>query len=105
MEISDWALLISGGMIIAGIAYPTYAQSKPGWKVGAWSGGPLWSLWFGMGALAYLGGMANTFGWLALLGAIPLALVLGFAMVLVGGRHAQIAALSGPIFANLWVFF
>ena len=65
-------------------------------------GGPLWSLWFGMGTIAYLAGMANIFGWLAFLGAIPLALAVGFILILIAGRHTQITALIGPILASLW---
>ncbi|WP_068864875.1 hypothetical protein [Erythrobacter dokdonensis] len=102
MDFSNWALLISGGVTLAGIAYPTYAQSKPGWKIGAWAGGNVWSLWFGMGALAYLAGMANVFGWIGFLGAIPLAFLIGFALNVIVGRHMQLVALPGPILANLW---
>lgn len=102
MGFSDWALLISGGVTLTGIAYPTYAQSKPGWKIGAWAGGGVWSLWFGLGALAYLAGMANTFGWVGFLGAIPLALLIGFALFVIIGRPMQLLALPGPILANLW---
>lgn len=102
MNFSELALLISGGVTLAGIAFPTFAQAKPDWKVGAWVGGPVWSLWFGMGALAYLAGMANVFGWLGFLGAIPLALALGFVLILATGRHTQIIAVAGPVLANLW---
>lgn len=102
MPFSDWALLVSGGVTLAGVAYPSFAQSKPDWKIGAWAGGPLWSLWFGIGALAYLAGMANVFGWLGFLGAIPLAFVVGFGMILMAGRHTQILALVGPVLAKLW---
>jgi len=102
MDFSGWALLVSGGVTLVGIAYPTYAQSKPGWKIGAWVGGDVWSLWFGMGGLAYLAGMANVFGWLGLLGAIPLAFLIGLALIVIVGRHMQLLALPGPILANIW---
>lgn len=102
MDFANWALLFSGGVTLAGIAYPAFAQSKPDWKVGAWVGGPIWSLWFGMGALAYLGGMANVFGWAGFLGAIPSALIVGFAAMIMAGRHTQFLALAGPVLANVW---
>ena len=102
MHSSNLALLISGGIVLAGIAYPGFAQAQPGWKVSAWVGGGVWSLWFGMGALAYLAGMANVFGWKGFLGAIPLAFAGGFVLILAAGRRAQVIALPGPFLANLW---
>lgn len=102
MNFGEWALIFSGGLILAGIAYPQFAGSQPGWKVGAWSGGTLWSLWYGMGALAYLAGMGKDFGWIALLAAVPLAFVLGLGLVTTARRHTQLIALAGPILANLW---
>lgn len=102
MSFSEWALLISGGVTLAGISFPTFAQAKSDWKVFPWVGGPMWSLWFGMGALAYLVGMANVFGLLGFLGAVPLALAFGFVLILATGRHTQIVAVAGPVLANLW---
>ena len=102
MDLSQWSLVLSGGLLMAGIAYPFYAPTQPGWKIGAWAGGGLWSLWFGFGALAYLGGMANLFGWLGLLAAIPWAFFLGFVLTFTIGRHMQMLALPAPILANIW---
>ena len=102
MDFSQWSLLLSGGLLQAGIAYPFYAPTQSGWKIGAWAGGGLWSLWFGFGTLAYLGGMANVFGWLGLIAAIPWALFLGFVLMLTLGRHMQLLALPAPILANIW---
>jgi hypothetical protein len=102
MDFSQWSLALSGGLIMAGIAYPSFARTKSGWKVGAWAGGGLWSLWFGSGTVAYLGGMANIFGWLGLLVAIPWAFILGFVLTLTVGRHMQLLALPGPFLANIW---
>ncbi len=102
MDISQVSLLLSGGQIMAGIAYPSYARTQQGWKVGAMAGGGFWSLWFGLGALAYVSGMANVFGWLGLLAAIPWAFFLGLVLMLTLGRHMQLLALPAPILANVW---
>lgn len=102
MRFVDWALILSGGLILAGIAYPQFAIARPGWKVGSWAGGSLWSIWYGLGSLAYLAGKGNSFGWIALLAALPLAFILGFGLTTVVGRHVQLLALAGPILANLW---
>lgn len=102
MTPNELALLISGGLIFAGIAYPAYARSQQGWKIGAWSGGSLWALWYGMGALAYVTGMANVYGWIGAIVALPLAFTAGSAVIYVAKRHAQLLTLAGPIFANLW---
>lgn len=102
MDFSQVSLLLSGGLLMAGLAYPSYARTQPGWKVGAVGGGGFWTLWFGLGALAYVGGMANVFGWLGLLAAIPWAFFLGFVLMLTVGRHVQLLALPGPILANIW---
>jgi hypothetical protein len=102
MNVSELSLLLSGGLLMAGIAYPSYAPTQRGWKIGAWAGGGFWLLWLGMGALAYLGGMANVFGWLGLLAAIPWAFFLGFVFMLTIGRHMQLLALPAPVLANIW---
>lgn len=102
MHFADWALLASGGIVLAGIAYPSFAAARPGWKVGAWAGSCLWSLWFGLGALAYLAGMASGFGWVGLLAALPLAFALGLGLILTAGARTQLLVLPGPILANLW---
>jgi hypothetical protein len=102
MELVDGALLVSGGVILAGIAYPNYARSQRGWRVGAWSGSAGWSVWFGLGALAYLAGMWSLYGWIGALFAIPLAFLTGLVFMLVVRRHVQLLSLVGPILANIW---
>lgn len=102
MTPAHWALLMSGGLILAGIAYPAFARQQAGWKTGTWSGGAAWSLWYGMGALAYLAGMGTTFGILGLMASIPLALILGFTVMMIVKRQTQLVALTGPVLANLW---
>lgn len=103
MHFTDLVLLGSGGLVIAGIAYPSFAAARPGWKVGAWIGGTFWSIWFGMGALAYLAGVASVFGWPGLLLALPLAFLIGLGAIVVAGPRTQALALPGPILANLWL--
>lgn len=102
MAFAHWALLISGGLVLAGIAYPSFARQQPGWKIGAGAGGIIWSVWYGTGALAYLGGMAQVFGWIGIVAAVPLALIIGFAIVMAVKRRTLLVALVGPILANLW---
>lgn len=102
MSIAQLALLLSGGLILAGIAYPSFARSKVGWKVGAWTGGGGWALWYGFGALAYFAGMWTALGWVGLLVCVPLAFCLGLIALMALKRHVQMVALTGPILANLW---
>jgi hypothetical protein len=102
MPIADWALIISGGVVLAGIAYPGYARTQQGWKVGGWANGGPWALWYGFGGLAYLAGMVKTFGWWALLAAVPLAFIIGFGLMMAAKRRTQMLALVGPVLANLW---
>lgn len=102
MSFAQGALLVSGGLILAGISYPDYARRQPGWKVGAWAGGVGWALWYALGALAYFGGMGRMLGWLGLLAAVPLAFIVGFGLTTFAKRHTQLIALIGPILANLW---
>ncbi len=102
MGLVDVALLASGGVILAGIAYPAYARSQAGWKIGAWSSSAGISVWFGLGALAYLAGMWSLYGWIGALLAIPLAFLTGLVLMLVVRRHVQLLALVGPILANIW---
>gem|GEM_PF-4873836 len=68
MSVAQLALLLSRKLILAGIAYPDFARTKDGWKVGAWTGGGCWALWYGFGALAYLAGMWTALGWIGLPG-------------------------------------
>lgn len=102
MHFADWGLLASGGVMLTGIAYPSLAGARPGWKVGARTGGTLWSAWFGLGALAYLAGMATEFGWVGLLAALPLAFAAGPVLIFTAGARTQVIALTGPVLANLW---
>lgn len=102
MTIAQWALLFSGGVVTAGIAYPSFARQKLGWKIGAGSGGTVWSVWYGMGLLAYLGGMGQVFGWIGFMAAVPLALIRGFGLIMLLKRQTQLFALIGPIIANIW---
>lgn len=102
MHWTHWALLFSGGIVLAGLAYPAFARSQPGWKTGSAAGGTLWSLWYGAGGLAYLAGMGKTFGWLGLVLAIPAALAVGFFLTLLAKQRVQLIALIGPVLANLW---
>ena len=102
MNWTYWALLLSGGFILSGIAYPAFARTQLGWKTGASSHGAWWSLWYGFGALSYLAGMGTTFGWIGLVAAIPAAFAIGFALMMAAKRNAQMIALIGPILANLW---
>lgn len=94
--------MLSGGFILSGIAYPSYARTQPGWKTGSAAHGTWWSLWYGFGTLAYIAGMGKTFGWVGLVAAIPVAFGIGFALLMAAKRSTQLIALVGPILANLW---
>lgn len=102
MTWTQLALILSGGLVMAGISYPTFARTQPGWKTGSLASSDGYALWCGAGAIAYLGGMWNIFGWLGLLLAIPVALVFGFLLTLVAKGKVQVLALTGPVLANLW---
>lgn len=92
-------LLLAGGLTLAGIAYPTYARQQFGWKTGAWVGGTVWSLWFGLGAINTLAAAAGDFGWLGALLVIPAAFVIGFVVVLAVKSRTQLIAPIGPALA------
>lgn len=102
MTAADLALLGSGGLILCGIAYPQYARSQRGWKIGAWAGSTGWVIWYGIGALAYFAGMWSTFGLLGIVGSIPLAFLLGFTLTIAARQSSQLIAIIGPILANVW---
>lgn len=87
-------------MILAGIAYPNFARQKPGWKIGA--GGTGCSVWYGTGALSYLGVMAQVFGWIGFVAAVPVALMIGFGLVMLLKQQAQLVAIVRPTIANIW---
>lgn len=102
MQVDGWALIVGGGLVLAGVAYPRFAEAQSGWKVGSWAGGTAWSVWFGLGAIAYLAGMWSLFGWLGALSSLPVAFFVGLAMTLTFRRHIQLLALAGPILTNVW---
>jgi len=93
--------LLGGSLIMAGIAYPGFAKSS-GWPVGAAANGPVWALWFGMGALAYLAGMHTLWHWWGLIAAVPVAFLGGMTLTLVLKKQVQLLAYLGPILANVW---
>lgn len=96
--------LVAGGLVLAGIAYPEMAPQK-GWPVGAISGGIFWTIWYGFGALAYLAGTIHLFAWWAIVIAPISAVAVGFCLTSILSRNIQLAALIGPILANLWYLF
>ncbi len=96
------ATVLGGGLTLSGIAYPSLAAAKPGWKVGSWAGGAFWTLWYLAGVLAYFGGMFDLWRWWGLVAAPPLAFAVGLGITALIGRQMQIVSLSGPILANLW---
>lgn len=91
--------ILAGALTTAGIAYPSLARTKPGWKLGKWSGGPGLSIWYLLGALNYLAAMAHLWGWGGFLTAIPVAFVGAFIATSIIRQHVQLVALFGPILA------
>lgn len=99
---AEIALLTGGGFVMAGIAYPTYAGSQPGWKIGAWTNSDFWHVWLGIGALAYLVGMARVFGWPGFLLAIPVAFLLGLFTTIIAKQRTRILGFVGPLLSQVW---
>jgi len=101
MDLVGILTLISGGLILGGVAYPNVAQAK-GWPIGSATGGAIWSVWFLFGGLAYFAGMFSFWGWWGLIAAAPAAFVLGLTFTSLLQRHVQLAAFAGPLLANIW---
>lgn len=96
------ALVLGGGLIQAAIAYPHFAQTQRGWKIGSWASNDWFLMYYAFGAFAFLGGMFALWRWIGLLLAWPIAMGLGALSLFALRQRIQTFALAGPILCNVW---
>ncbi len=92
----DFVILFGRNLMVAGIAYPAFAKAKR-WPVGAATGGSLWAIWFGVGALGYIAAMFVRWNWLGLIAALPTGCIGGMLITFLFRRHVQLIAYLGPV--------